>query len=226
MSEQLRGPALEACPQCGETKSWYAQHWARSASCDFPPLEDALHHVVTGAFMGDGSLEGNAREKLRVETTSREFALWLYDALGPLASGVRRYPADSPNSDVYRVSTLAHPELNRYRDWYRDGSKRIPERVRLRPLSALVFYCCDGSLTFGGSDRPRITFKAVDDGYREDLTETLSRLEIGLTPQPASDHVAIGTADVDRFLEWIGDAVPGKEHKWCTDRDAYDSRRS
>lgn len=85
-----------------------------------------------------------------------------------------------------------------------------------------MFYCCDGSLEFGGADRPRILFRATDDGYREDLTQTLSRLEIGLTPQPTSDRVAIGAGDVPRFLEWIGEPVPGKAYKWADRRDEYD----
>ncbi|MFC4987340.1 hypothetical protein [Saliphagus infecundisoli] len=181
--------------------------------------------MVTGALMGDGSLEGRERTKLRIETTTREFALWLHEQFDMAAGSLRRFPQDGPNQDVYRVSTIAHPEFNPYRDWYRDGEKRIPDPVQLRPASARVFVACDSSLSFGGNDHPRLTFSAVDDGYREDLVRTLSRLEIGTTPRVGSRRVSIDVPDVPRLLEWIGDPVPGVEHKWATSQSDYDRLR-
>ncbi|MFC4987300.1 hypothetical protein [Saliphagus infecundisoli] len=116
MGDQIRGPGLNACPQCSETKTSYPQHWNQSSNCDYPTLNLHIHEIATGALMGDGSLEGRERAKLRVETTTRAFALWLYEQFGMAAGSVRRFPQDDPDHNVYRVSTIAHPEFNHYRD--------------------------------------------------------------------------------------------------------------
>jgi ribosomal protein S27AE len=226
MATKLRGPALDACPLCGEVKKWYPQHWNRSADCDYPPIGDELHQIVRGILLSDGSLEGSERGKLRVESTSKELAEWLYDQLGHLAGGLRKHRKENPNSDVYRVSSLAHPGLNQYREWYDGRQKRIPDPDCLNGMGMTVFYALDGSLTWGHErQRPRITFKAVDGGYREDLVTMLQTYDPELTVTQGNDHVALSAADTDRFLDSLVGSVPGVEHKWATNQIEYQTLR-
>jgi hypothetical protein len=223
MATKLRGVALDACPHCDAAKQSYPQHWNKSANCDYPPLAESLHQVVRGALLGDGSLEGNEREKVRITTTNRAFAHWLYDALGRLASGLQKYPNEPPESDAYRVSSLAHPALNQYRDWYEAGAKRIPDPDCLNRTGMTVLYACDGSLTWGHDrQRPRITFKAVDDAYRAQLVALLRSYDGDLTVRAASDHVSLAADDVTGFVDSLLGPVPGVEHKWATSRLEYE----
>lgn len=222
MPTTLRGPALDRCPHCGEEKRSYAQHWAMSESCRYPRVEATTHERVKGLFAGDGSLEGRASAKLRIETTSRAFAEWIYDALGWLAHGlIQHSPGAEVDAPVYRVTTLAHPDCNRYREWYDDGTIRPPSSVRLTPPFGRALHACDGSLSFGHVDRPHVVFRATDARYREWLKGALA--DWGLATGDSSDRVRILADDVDEWLASIGDPVPGVEYKWETDRDEYRS---
>lgn len=226
MPTKLRGPALDSCPQCDEVKKSYPQHWNRSASCTYPSLSDELHQIVRGILLSDGSLEGRERAKLRVETTSKPLGEWLYDALGLLSGGLRQYRNQPPDSDVYRVSSLAHPGLNQYRDWYDGSQQRIPEPDCLDSTGMTVFYALDGSLAWGHEEQdPRITFKAVVDEYRSDLVTMLQTYDHGLTVTEGSDHVGLSATDTERFLDSLLGLVDGVEHKWATNHIEYETLR-
>jgi hypothetical protein len=221
---RLRGPALSACPHCGADKKSYAQHWAKSASCRYPRVDEAQHALVAGLLLGDGSLEGRANAKLRIETTQRAFAEWMYDELDWLAHGLAEQRGDGLDSDaVYRVVTLAHPDLNRYRDWYHDDVKRPPSGVRLTPRFARALHACDGTLSFGPGDRPHVEFRAGETAYAEWLQTALADWRVPATA--SNGRVRILSEDVGEWLATVGPAVPGVEHKWATDRDEYERLR-
>ncbi|WP_224830336.1 hypothetical protein [Saliphagus infecundisoli] len=67
------------------------------ASCDYPTLDPQIHHVATGALMGDGSLKGRERAKLRIETMARAFALWLHEQFGMAAGSICWFLQDGPD---------------------------------------------------------------------------------------------------------------------------------
>lgn len=218
--ERIRGAALDACPQCGAEYAWFAQHWARSADCGHPVLDDHQHDMVQGLLLGDGSVEGNpeGNAKIRFATATRRFAEWAYDHLGWIASSLDRH-SRSDGEDQFRVVTLAHPELNHYRDWYGDDGKRLPCGYRFTPTAARAFHACDGTLSFGYRGRPHIEYRAATEQYRDRLLAALSRA--GFSATESEKRVRILADGVDAWLEWIGDPAPGVSHKWETNRVRY-----
>lgn len=220
METTLRGPALNECPQCGEKKKSYAQHWVRSATCSYPRITASQHALIQGILLGDASLgnpSGNA--KLRLSTTHREFGEWVYDQLGWLAGKLTTHTRES-GEDVYRVVAMAHPDCNRYRGWYHESEKRPPAGFAFTPESARAFHACDGTLVFGPGERPYVGFRASDSVYRERLVDALTRWRIPTTSS-TDGRVRIPTESVPDWLTAIGPPVPGVEYKWETDREAY-----
>jgi len=222
-TERLRGPALDVCPGCGLEYTRYSQHWAKNSDCNYPAISDETQALLQGLLLADGSVGGNpdGRAKIRITTANRDLAAWIYDELGWLASELDHYERE--NGDEYRVSTHAHPALNRYRDWYIDSVKRPPEGFRFSPRSARAFYACDGHLNFGTSEDPRVELRYADDIYADRLETALS--ETGAAVTRSSDRLRIGADDVPAWLEWIGDPVPGAEHKWESNLSKYQSRQ-
>ncbi|MFC4990521.1 hypothetical protein [Saliphagus infecundisoli] len=47
--------------------------------------------------MGDGSLKGRERAKLRIETMARAFALWLHEQFGMAAGSICWFLQDGPD---------------------------------------------------------------------------------------------------------------------------------
>jgi hypothetical protein len=71
--------------------------------------------------------------------------------------------------------------------------------------------------------RPRITYSAVDDARRERIAKLLGEIDVEVRAQ--AERVAVVSGDVDAYLEWLGEPVPGVEYKWATDRETYEARR-
>jgi hypothetical protein len=170
MPHHLRGPALDHCPQCDTEYGSVSQHWAMSADCTYPPIPDRTHELLAGLLLGDASLDDpNERPALRIGTAKRAFAEWLYDELDWLPTSLRVETFDDPTKQPrYLVRTIAHPDFDRYRDWYVDGSVVPPADRGPTPRLVRAYHACDGCLDFGPASRPRITYSAVDDVRQSD----------------------------------------------------------
>ena len=102
---------------------------------------------------------------------------------------------DQTKQPRYLVRTVAHPDFDRYRDWYvdrvgcnsfpvfdgtvvespvhsynrpYDGSVVPPADRGPTPRLVRAYHACDGCLDFGPASRPRITYSAVDDVRQSD----------------------------------------------------------
>jgi hypothetical protein len=213
--EYIAAPHRE-CPGCGGDYQRLARHWT-SGACTPPPVEDSTHELLTGLVIGNATASGNGQHNHAVlPTQHRPFALWVHDQLGWLSHGVRRKDPDDKRPQ-YRVRTHAHHALDRYREWYAGGTKRIPEDVTLTPRIARAWYACDGGLEWPREESPpRIAFSAAIDGRREDVARLLR--EAGYGPNVYDRRARLSIPATERFVEWIGDPVPGVEHKWTGDR--------
>jgi hypothetical protein len=173
--------------------------------------------LLAGLVIGNATATGNGQHNhVVLPTQHRPFALWVHDELGWLSHGVRRVEPDEKRPQ-YRVRTHAHHALDRYREWYGIGGKRIPEDVALTPPVARAWYACDGGLEWRRKDSPpQITFPAAVDDRREDIARLLR--EAGYDPNVYERRVRLSVPETERFVGWIGDPVPGVEHRWMRDR--------
>ena len=215
MTEYVAAPHRE-CPGCGGDYQRLARHWT-SGACAPPPVEDSTQELLTGLVIGNATATGNGQHNhVVLPTQHRRFALWVHDGLGWLSHGVRR---DDPGDKQpqYHARTHAHHALDRYREWYASGDKRVPEDIALTPRIARAWYACDGGLEWPREGSPpRIAFSAAVDDRREDVARLLR--EAGYDPNSYDRRVRLSIPATERFVEWIGDPVPGVEHKWTGDR--------
>ncbi len=58
----------DKCPSCGVKYERLDQHWAMSAACSYPTIPDAIHKMLTGLLMGDGTVhEAKSAANPRIE---------------------------------------------------------------------------------------------------------------------------------------------------------------
>jgi hypothetical protein len=223
MPHRLRDAAASLCPECDSEYASLAQHWSRG-QCDPPAIDAQTRALLDGLVLGDASLEGAKTAKLRLETTHREFALWIHDQLGWLSRGVMQH---SPGSDgthpVYRVTTLAHPGLNDYREWWSDDVVAPPASWDPDQRSMRVWYACDGGLSFEGF---QIQFRAVDDRRASTIARVLRGVPGDLDPAIGGGRVRLRGADAVAFLDAIGEPLPGVAYKWACQQPVYRSLKA
>lgn len=193
------------CHNCRKTWRSLAQHWTKS-DCPEREFTESLHGTVRGLLLGDGSLEADEKPVLAVTSERRPHIEWLHDQLGWLSRGITR-----EDRGEYRIRTMAHSDLGRYRSWV----NAPPTGWTLTPQPARIWYACDGALSWTGRDRTtrQVTFAAENDSKREALVVLLN--QDGFDATAWDRRIALSSTETGRWLEWLGDPTPGSEYKWA-----------
>lgn len=214
------------CPVCGEHKQRIAQHWALSG-CGYPSVPADQRAVLDGIVLAGATVAGNGSNRhLTIGTTSESLAEWTADALGWLCHGVRTESFAGDREDVYRVRTPAHPSINRYERWAHvgDNSGRVPpETFRLGPAAARIWWAFAGGIEWGEYDSQRQgIISAADTEKQRWIVRVLE--DAGFDPTPVDRRVKLPPSDLDDWLSWAGDPVPGVGHKWAQTIAEYDEK--
>lgn len=227
-SRVREGSEEEQCPNCG---SWYKElsiHWARS-DCDHPDLTDKQIELLKGMMFGDGTLScRHTHPSMRIAMINKTFLEWLDEELGWLTSGVSLNKTaweqgvnDSgvdndinPKNchDYYRIGTKSHPSLSNFETWYDSGSIRFPEDAQLTPLSLKMWYVSDGGLCW--QTNSRVEFSSMNEADRPEVLINIFK-RAGFNVSYSGKMARLKTEDTERFFDFIGDAPPGFEYKWC-----------
>jgi len=225
MTRYLLEEGDRICPACGEQKERLSRHWS---FCEFPDVGGDLRELLLGILLGAGSLQGNGENTrhLLVKTTSEGVARWLFGELGWLAHSLRRETFEGEREPLYHVRTHAHTHLRRLRDdWYRDGEKQLQTDTSPTASAARVWWALAGGLEWSGphDSQVRGTFSAEADERAAAIQTVLSRLSV--SSERVGDRVVFYADELREWLGWIGEPVPGVEHKWALSRVEYLAHR-
>lgn len=218
---------MTICPECGDEKERVAQHWAMSA-CGYPEVSADQRAVLDGLMLGGANVNGQGSNRhLLVSTTSEQLAEWTTELLDWLHHGTRVVRSDvAEHRNVYRVRTPAHPAINRYERWGGDGQGRAPPAdYSLSPLAGRIWWAYAGGLEWHGEyDSQRTaTISALDDDRAGWVQRVLATAGVDATR--VGKRVQWHGEQLREWLAWIGEPVPGVEHKWVDSIATYRTLR-
>jgi len=152
------------CQQCGKEFEGIGVHWETNSKCEHKSLTEHQREIVVGLLMGDGSLNTqNKNPRLQVQMTSPNYLEYVANKFGVLGGDIlicrtaeenarhKRESGFRPNadpkdySDVYQWSSMCHPELKEFENWYSSGKKVWPPDIELTPTVLKHWYIGDGS---------------------------------------------------------------------------------
>lgn len=142
----------------------------------------------------------------------------MHDQLGWLSRGVT--VTQRQGDDLYRLRTMSHPDLDRYWTW----ATEVPSDWVLTRRAAQPWYACDGAISFTGrnNDQRKMTFSATDGQFRESAISLLN--EAGYDVGEWNRRIFLPKSQITNWLDWLGDPVPGVEHKWAKSPSEYNRR--
>ena len=240
---------MTVCRQCGDTFDEVVLHWKLSTKCEHPPFTQRQKELLKGLTMGDGGIcvpsrdSGDAR--MVIKSTNETWLQWLRSQFQSLAANVtlakegeaigkrvREYEQfdDSGGaweySDIYRLDIRSHPFLTQMRErWYTDGEINYPDDLVLTPLSAKMWYCSDGGLSWSDRQCAHAAFGTHNEAHRPAFLRELFR-EHGFDPSWSEPLIRFGVEDTAELLAWMGPAPAGFEYKWeFGSRDRYDEMK-
>lgn len=228
------------CPNCGKHFEVIGRHWKKD--CKYPKVTKKQKDVLVGGLMSDASFVSDS--SIQFSSTNKDFLKWVCRKLGWLStsSGVKtkntseenfesskRYfgkeKVSSPDnySDSYYLRTREHPKIAKMKEkWYKNKEKRYPKSISLTPTSGKIWYVGDGGLNYGGRGRktPNIQIGSENEKNRPELLRNLLQ-EKGFSPKVSDYIIYLPSSETEKFLDWIGEPIPGFEYKWETDYQRY-----
>jgi len=231
----------EVCPKCGGKYKGLAQHWARSSSCEYPPLSEKQKEIATGLLMGDGNvyLTPSNTGKIRCIMVAKQYLEYLYDSFDIVSSKVsisktaeekakeNRDSGFSPNAkeenyqDQYIWESKTHPYFTNLHNWYKSGEKIWPDNIQLTPTVLKHWYVGDGCANYkSGSNY--ITISAFNESENGEKVKKYF-VDSGL-PKPSLTHyerdfgegmvLRFSVDDSEKLWEYMGEPLDGFEYKW------------
>lgn len=233
----------DLCNQCGNEYKRIATHWSGPKSCNHPSLSQEQLEIITGLLMGDGWVETrkNRNPVLKSEMISKKYLQYVDRKLGVFGNGVKldrtaeesardcRNRNFSPGakkenySDIYFWSSMNHPELQDFADWYSTGEKVWPEDIELTQTTLKHWYCGDGCWN-NGSESNSITISMSNEA---DNIEKVNKIfeESNLSPPSNYNIHTLKDGSVkcaaqftrsqsEKLWEYMGEPLPDFEYKW------------
>lgn len=234
------GTERDVCPSCGNDYQRIGTHWTMS-SCEHPPISEYKKELLTGLLMGDGCIDGpeGGNSRMQVFNISIRFLEWLSDELGWLTTSIsmKRTAEETARNaretlgretsvedahDYYCLSIRTHPWFDTLRAWYGDGGKAFPTDLEPSPNLFKMWYVSDWCVHWNNAN-PSLQVDSANEQERPEAIENVLDTA-GFEVTQSGKNFRLLTADTERFLDYIGDPVPGIEYKWeVDDRARYDS---
>ena len=148
----------EACPDCGDSFEKVGLHWSRG-SCNYPTPDGGVDDILTGLYMGDGSLAAHDSKNpyMRWNNTNKRFLEYVDSRLRWLSTGVRLrksaeesaqqrldrdqegWTVDPENfNPIYATRTRRLPYFRKFKRWTETSQKRYPDDLDLTPTVASI----------------------------------------------------------------------------------------
>jgi hypothetical protein len=194
--------------------------------------------------MGDGHVDDSEDRNPRftVNMINRDYLTWLDSVFSPLSTGVKhqrtpersakqsgRFGSSDPEnySDVYRWTTIRHPELIKLREWYSSGSKVWPE-TEINATTIKHLYVSDGHYEKHTSSNHIRIHCAKELGKEEKVERMFEEAGYPIQAWRKQERKDGGiklamdfSVDVSKEL-WqdMGSPLPGFEYKWPQGSDS------
>ena len=240
----------DICTQCEKKYQKVAMHWSKSSQCKHPSFSNYHKEIITGILMGDGCIGRNGKNpRLICRMISPNYLNYVDQQFGIFGNGVSMCktakesaehasksgfrPNAKPENyhDIYKWSSMKHPELKKFSNWYKTGKKVWPESIELTPTVLKHWYCGDGTWNNTGT-KNRIKIGMSNEVDNREKVSNLFR-NVGL-PQPSNYNIneyndggkkcdaEFTVEQSKRLWKYMGEPLPDFEYKW-PDKEYYNA---
>ena len=151
------------------------------STCDYSKtyMTEQMLEAVDGFLLGDGGIKPTKTcAAFSCSVQYEEFCNYLMSFFECYQPTVKPYTVKdkrikSGETKGFLGRTKYHPDIwKQYQRWYPSGQKRVPQDVRLTPLSMLLWYLGDGSLRIRSNQIGEVTI-CTDSFQPDNITDVL-----------------------------------------------------
>lgn len=190
-----------------------------------------LQEIITGCLMGDASISTSEGRSpyFTIQMVNEEFIRWIRSQFGKFGTDVKVREREiatgfqdgkyAYKGKIYTFRSRRLESLSQYRDWYsgEDDRKRFPvKEIELTPTVLKMWYVCDGGISTGDRWNTK-HYARISCQNEEDRKDSINSMFDDLPFEPNwndGGRFTFGLEGSKRFWNYVGDPLPGFEHKW------------
>lgn len=208
-------------------KSSSVQRAMSALDIDSSFMDENTIEVIDGLMLGDGHINFKRNRSFQssrvvIGTSSRQ---WAEFALQGLSKYNPSDPKDYQKIDkrhpnqIWESKTKTHPDIvSQAKRWYTgpNESKKVPEDVRITPISVMLWYLGDGSFTYQSkinAGKVRLATCSFDKNIVDNiLIPKLEKLGIKCNKDCSKNDVVIFGSNIKNFFNLIGWESPFSDY--------------
>jgi len=184
-------------------------------------LTKEIENIINGIVIGDGYIYPNFNTKtarLSISGSKKEFIDYCGKLLKPYAPSESSYiPPSNPKLrdgiGIWHINTKFHPDLfQMYLKWYPNNKKQIYENINLDPITVLLWYLGDGSLSSETESNSKSLYFSTNLFKREDIENILVKkfIDLGIETSRITfdNRLFIKTSSIPKLLNYMGGKSP------------------
>jgi hypothetical protein len=189
--------------------------------------------ILDGIIIGDGTMNANHNTKvarISISGSQEEFIRYCFKLLKPYDACSPKYtPSDGRKggTGTWTTNSKFHPDLYQvYKKWYdANGVKDVPKDVSLDPMSIMLWYLGDGSLSSENKSNSLTMYFSTNSFSKEaiktHLSEPLKNMGF-LTSRITNDNrLFIKTLSIIPLLKYMGGESPVKCYSYKFNVDEW-----
>lgn len=183
-------------------------------------MNEEVLEAIDGFLLGDGGIGRPSSEhcktaRLNMGSTEKEwtdYAMSFFKAYSPSDATQSGKARDRSPNLTWTSNSKHHVDIyHQYKRWYPNGGlKQIPKDVRITPISLLLWYLGDGSITKSGVSYvvrfATCSFNPKD--IDEILLPKMEKMGLYGKRTKYKNDIKLNTSSVKRFFEIIGSKSP------------------
>ena len=187
-------------------------------------LSESMIEWIDGFLLGDGAITSVSKNRgtfrFSMDSVEQEWAKYAISGLTPYCPSE---PKQSGTISIKRPrlswmsKSLTHPDIAaQFARWYPDGKKSVPNDIRITPVSIMLWYLGDGSLSHAKGNFESLRFATCSFSISEINDVLIPKLNkfgincIGAGGQTELNDVRVRVCpeSIGRFFDLIGHESP------------------
>jgi len=193
-----------------------------------------LIDIIDGLVIGDASIglsNNNKTARLSISGKYKEFIVYCRGLVESFKPSEVKYYNGEKGEGTWSFYTKFHPDLGKmYFRWYNNGIKDVPPDINLSPITILLWYLGDGSISAINGDHSRSLKFSTNSFSREAIENILVKkmLELGIEASRVdkSNQLFIKTSSIVSLINYIGKNPPVKCYSYKFDIEEWRLKKS
>jgi len=201
-------------------------------------LTDEMFAIIDGIVIGDGTMNVNRNTKVArvsISGAQEEFIKYCKKLLSPYGPSELSYTKSDGTKDglgTWTVRTKFHPDIYKmYNRWYdENGVKDIPHDVSFYPVTILLWYLGDGSLSSLNKNNSRTLYFSTNSFSKESIEKNLvtkfEKIGMEVSRITSDNRLFLKTKSIVKLLKYMGGESPVKCYSYKFDIEPWRLKKS